>query len=222
MESVRCANCQSLQRRVHDLQAENQRLRRQLDEATPRRQATSRSLCQGPTQAEPAQDQAASLARTMAPRPTANHLPPNRSTKSTRRPCPTSAPTAAGPSTKPMSPSNSRWRSHASPFIDNSTSMSATVVSAIAAFKDAIPCKRPMLSVLLPPNWGQMPKLPSSNSTSKAACRTARSRAAWRVCLESSSVAVAASTPSCGSFALRAGLRGHSSNRGSIRLGGAR
>jgi len=34
MESVRCANCQSLQRRVRDLQAENERLRHQLDEAT--------------------------------------------------------------------------------------------------------------------------------------------------------------------------------------------
>jgi transposase len=34
MESLRCANCQSLQRRVHDLQAEIERLRRQLDEAT--------------------------------------------------------------------------------------------------------------------------------------------------------------------------------------------
>jgi transposase len=34
MQSVRCANCQSLQRRVRDLQAENERLRRQLDEAT--------------------------------------------------------------------------------------------------------------------------------------------------------------------------------------------
>ena len=33
MKSVRCANCQSLQRRVHDLQAENARLRRQLDAA---------------------------------------------------------------------------------------------------------------------------------------------------------------------------------------------
>src|SRR5262249_13444606 len=33
MESVRCASCQSLQRRVHDLQAENERLRRQLDAA---------------------------------------------------------------------------------------------------------------------------------------------------------------------------------------------
>ena len=31
MEAVRCANCQSLQPRVHDLQAENERLRRQLD-----------------------------------------------------------------------------------------------------------------------------------------------------------------------------------------------
>jgi hypothetical protein len=34
MEPVRCANCQSLQRRVDHLQAENERLRRQLDEAT--------------------------------------------------------------------------------------------------------------------------------------------------------------------------------------------
>src|SRR5262252_9003894 len=34
MESVRCANCQSLQRRVHDLKAEIERLRHQLDEAT--------------------------------------------------------------------------------------------------------------------------------------------------------------------------------------------
>jgi transposase len=33
MEPVRCANCQSLQRRVHDLQAENARLRRQLGAA---------------------------------------------------------------------------------------------------------------------------------------------------------------------------------------------
>ncbi len=33
MESVRCANCQSLERRVHDLQAANERLRRQLDAA---------------------------------------------------------------------------------------------------------------------------------------------------------------------------------------------
>jgi transposase len=33
MESVRCPNCQSLQRRVHDLQAENERLRHQLDAA---------------------------------------------------------------------------------------------------------------------------------------------------------------------------------------------
>jgi hypothetical protein len=34
MEPVRCGNGQSLQRRVDRLQAENERLRRQLDEAT--------------------------------------------------------------------------------------------------------------------------------------------------------------------------------------------
>jgi transposase len=33
MEALRCANCQALQRRVRDLQAENERLRRQLDAA---------------------------------------------------------------------------------------------------------------------------------------------------------------------------------------------
>jgi transposase len=33
MESLRCAKYQSLQRRIHDLQAEIERLRRQLDEA---------------------------------------------------------------------------------------------------------------------------------------------------------------------------------------------
>src|SRR5438874_9867573 len=34
MQPVSCAGCQALQRRLHDLQAENERLRRQLDEAT--------------------------------------------------------------------------------------------------------------------------------------------------------------------------------------------
>ena len=33
MESVRCADCQFLQRRIHDLQAENEQLCRQLDAA---------------------------------------------------------------------------------------------------------------------------------------------------------------------------------------------
>jgi hypothetical protein len=34
MEPVSCAGCQAVQRRLRDLQAENDRLRRQLDEAT--------------------------------------------------------------------------------------------------------------------------------------------------------------------------------------------
>ena len=33
MEPGFCGNCQTLQRRVHDLQAENERLRRQLEAA---------------------------------------------------------------------------------------------------------------------------------------------------------------------------------------------
>jgi transposase len=34
MQPVSCANCQALQRRLRDLQAKNERLRRELDEAT--------------------------------------------------------------------------------------------------------------------------------------------------------------------------------------------
>jgi transposase len=34
MQSVSCAGCQSLQRRLRDLQAGNERIRHQLDEAT--------------------------------------------------------------------------------------------------------------------------------------------------------------------------------------------
>ena len=34
MQPVSCAGCQALQRRLRELQAENDRLRRQLDEAT--------------------------------------------------------------------------------------------------------------------------------------------------------------------------------------------
>ncbi len=34
MQPVPCAGCQALQRRLRDLQAENERLRRQLGEAT--------------------------------------------------------------------------------------------------------------------------------------------------------------------------------------------
>jgi len=34
MQPVSCAGCQALQRRLRDLQAENERLRRQLDKAT--------------------------------------------------------------------------------------------------------------------------------------------------------------------------------------------
>jgi transposase len=34
MQPVSCAGCQALQRRLHDLRAENERRRRQLDQAT--------------------------------------------------------------------------------------------------------------------------------------------------------------------------------------------
>jgi transposase len=47
MEPVRCANCQSLQQRVHALQAENERLRRQLDEATRARKRQAAPFAKG-------------------------------------------------------------------------------------------------------------------------------------------------------------------------------
>jgi transposase len=53
MESVRCANCQSLQRRVHDLQAEIDRLRRQLDEATRAGKRQAAPFAKGQPTSEP-------------------------------------------------------------------------------------------------------------------------------------------------------------------------
>jgi transposase len=53
MESVRCANCLSLQRRVHDLQAEIDRLRRQLDEATRAGKRQAAPFAKGQPKSEP-------------------------------------------------------------------------------------------------------------------------------------------------------------------------
>jgi transposase len=53
MESVRCANCQSLQRQVRDLQTENERLRRQLDEATRAGKRQAASFTKGQPAAHP-------------------------------------------------------------------------------------------------------------------------------------------------------------------------
>src|SRR5262245_446173 len=53
MEPVRCANCQSLQRRVHELQAEIERLRRKLDEATRAGKRQAGPFAKGPPKLDP-------------------------------------------------------------------------------------------------------------------------------------------------------------------------
>jgi transposase len=53
MEPVRCANCQSLQQRVHDLQAENERLRRQLDTTLRAGKRQAGAFAKGPPKANP-------------------------------------------------------------------------------------------------------------------------------------------------------------------------
>jgi len=53
MEPVRCAGCQALQRRVHDLQAENQRLRGQLDEALRAGKRQAAPFAKGKPSAQP-------------------------------------------------------------------------------------------------------------------------------------------------------------------------
>jgi transposase len=53
MEPVRCAGCQALQRRVHDLQAENQRLRGQLDEALRAGKRQAAPFAKGQPSAQP-------------------------------------------------------------------------------------------------------------------------------------------------------------------------
>ena len=47
MQPVPCAGCQALQRHLHDLQAENERLRRQLDEATRARKRQAAPFAKG-------------------------------------------------------------------------------------------------------------------------------------------------------------------------------
>jgi transposase len=53
MQPVSCAGCQALQRRLHDLQAENERLRRQLDEATRARKRQAAPFAKGPPTDQP-------------------------------------------------------------------------------------------------------------------------------------------------------------------------
>src|SRR5215470_4290646 len=53
MQSVSCAGCQALQRRLRDLQAENECLRRQLDEATRARKRQAAPFAKGPPISQP-------------------------------------------------------------------------------------------------------------------------------------------------------------------------
>ena len=53
MEAIFCANCQVLQRRVHDLHAENERLRRQLDDALRAGKRQAGPFAKGPPKPNP-------------------------------------------------------------------------------------------------------------------------------------------------------------------------
>src|SRR5262249_29544952 len=53
MQPVSCAGCQALQRRLRDLQAENERLRHQLDEATRAGQRQAAPFAKGPPTDQP-------------------------------------------------------------------------------------------------------------------------------------------------------------------------
>ena len=53
MQPVSCAGCQALQRRVRDLQAENERLRHQLDAATRASKRQAAPFAKGPPADQP-------------------------------------------------------------------------------------------------------------------------------------------------------------------------
>src|SRR5262249_42018665 len=94
MEPVPCVNYQSLQRRLRALQAENERLRRQLDEATRAAKRQAAPLRQGPARG-PAQEtrpQAPQGLRKQGSPPAASALIDPRTAASTSRPLPVIGP----------------------------------------------------------------------------------------------------------------------------------
>src|SRR3954451_7684328 len=107
MQPVSYAGCQALQRRLRDLQAENERLRRQLDEATRARKRQAAPFAKGlPTGQpkkpgrKPGKDYGTKAHR----QPPA----PDQIDEVHESPCPRSAPTAGARSTRPTSRNSSR------------------------------------------------------------------------------------------------------------------
>jgi len=83
MQPVSCAGCQALQRRLRDLQAENERLRRQLDEATRAGKRQAAPFAKGQPTDQPKKP-GRKPGKDYAPRPIGGHPP--TSTRSTRHP----------------------------------------------------------------------------------------------------------------------------------------
>ena len=71
MQPVRCAGCQALERRLDDLQAENERLRRQVDEATRARKRQAAPFAKGPPTCQPEKPGASRMMQFYALPPTA-------------------------------------------------------------------------------------------------------------------------------------------------------
>src|SRR5215831_15824365 len=126
MQPVSCAGCQALERRLRDLQAENERLRHQLDEATRAGKRQAAPFAKGPPTGQPKKP-GHKPGKEYGPK--AHRQPPRPEQIDEVH---------EAPSTRPRSHSSSRSRSRASPFTGSSTFTSAGAVSAAAGCKGAI------------------------------------------------------------------------------------
>ena len=94
MQPVSCAGCQALQRRLRDLQAENERLRRQLDEATRAGQRQAAPFAKGQPTGQPKKPGRKPGADYG---PKAHRPPPERIDEVLEAPLPDACPDCGGP-----------------------------------------------------------------------------------------------------------------------------
>src|SRR6516164_1267411 len=139
MQPVPCARCQALQRGLDDLQAENERLRHQLDEASRARKRQAAPFAKGQPAGQPKKP-GRKPGKDYGTKAHRQPPGPEQIDEVHEAPLPDACPECGGPLMKPTSPNSSRSRFRASPSTASSTSTSGSAGSAAVESRDAIHC----------------------------------------------------------------------------------